>query len=187
MFCCSSFLFSYVLYTNIISCSLFSARCALYILYVCGMALRRPRFSAALPHGFSACGVFLPFLRLFSLPDFFVRAPAFFARCVAFCCCGQILPRLVPFLAFSPSDISAEIMAAFFGGRLLPLQRAVFRDFPKGRLLAHKRWSFAARKDTFRTLKGHLLESGFSPPRASPHGSRRGRAEPCLGRGTRRA
>lgn len=89
--------------------------------------------------------------------------------------------------AFLPSDISAEIVAAFFGGRLLPLQRAVFRGFPKGRLLACKRWSFAARKDTFCTLKGHLLESGFSAPRASPHGSRRGRAEPCLGRGTRRA
>lgn len=89
--------------------------------------------------------------------------------------------------AFLLSDISAEIMAAFFGGRLLPLQRAVFRDFPKDRLLARKRWSFAARKDTFCTLKGHLLESGFSVPLASPHGSRRGRAEPCLGRGTRRA
>lgn len=89
--------------------------------------------------------------------------------------------------AFLPSDISAEIMAAFFDGRPLPLQRAVFRDFPKGRLLARKRWSFAARKDTFCTLKGHLLESGFSAPLASPHGSRRGRAEPCLGRGTRRA
>lgn len=90
-------------------------------------------------------------------------------------------------LAFLPSDISAEIVAAFFGGRLLPLQRTVFRDFPKGRLLESKRWSFAARKDTFCTLKGHLLESGFSASRASPHGSRRGRAEPCLGRGTRRA
>lgn len=88
---------------------------------------------------------------------------------------------------FLPSDISAEIMAAFFGGRLLPLQRAVFRGFPKDRLLARKRWSFAARKDTFCTLKGHLLESDFSAPLASPHGSRRGRAEPCLGRGTRRA
>lgn len=89
--------------------------------------------------------------------------------------------------AFLPSDVSAEIMAAFFGGRLLPLQRTVFSGFPKGRLLARKRWSFAARKDTFCTLKGHLLESGFSVSRASPHGSRRGRAEPCLGWGTRRA
>lgn len=143
------------------------------------MALRRPCFPAALPHGFSACGVLRPFRRMFSPWGFFVR-------CVAFCCCGQTLRGLCCF-CFLPSDISVEIVAAFFGGRLLPLQRAVFRGFPKGRLLAHKRWSFAARKDTFCTLKGHLLESGFSAPRASPHGSRRGRAEPCLGRGTRRA
>lgn len=151
------------------------------------MALRRLCFPAALPHGFSACGVFLPFWRIFLPWGFFVRASAFFVRCVAFCCCGQMLLRLVLFLLFLPSDISAEIVAAFFGGILLPLQRAVFRDFPKGRLLARKRWSFTARKDTFCTLKGHLLESGFSLPLASPHGSRRGRAEPCLGRGTRRA
>lgn len=151
------------------------------------MALRRPCFPAALPHDFSACGVLRPFRRMFSPWFFFVRTSVFFARCVAFCCCGQILPRLMPFWLFLPSDISAGIVAAFFDGRLLPLQRAVFRDFPKGRLLARKRWSFAARKDTFCTLKGHLLESGFSAPRVSPHGSRRGRAEPCLGRGTRRA
>ena len=150
------------------------------------MALRMPCFPSALPHGFSACGVFLPFLRLFSLRDFFVRASAFFARCVVFCCCGHMLRGLCRF-GFLPSDISAEIMAAFLDGRPLPLQRAVSRDFPKGRLLARKRWSFAARKDTFCTLKGYLLESGFSAPRASSHGSRRGRAEPCLGRGTRRA
>ena len=131
---------------------------------------------------------------------------AFFSLSGAFSCRGDFSSVLPPFSsavlhfaaadrrsaacavsAFLPSDISAGIVAAFFGGRLLPLQRAVFRDFPKGRLLARKRWSFAARKDTFCTLKGHLLESGFSAPRASPHGSRRGRAEPCLGRGTRRA
>lgn len=186
MFCCSSFLFSYVLYTNIISCSLFSARCALYILYVCGMALRMPCFPAALPHGFSACGVFLPFLRLFSLPDFFVRTSAFFARCVVFCRCGQMLSRLIPFWLFAVRYFCRN------RGRILrrhtaAVAKGCFSGFPKGRLLARKRWSFAARKDTFCTLKGHLLESGFSAPRASPHGSRRGRAEPCLGRGTRRA
>lgn len=131
---------------------------------------------------------------------------AFFCRFCAFSRCGTFSSVLPPFspavlrfvaagrccrglccFCFLPSDISAEIMAAFFGGRLLPLQRAVFSGFPKSRLLARKRWSFAARKDTFCTLKGHLLESGFSLPRASSHGSRRGRAEPCLGRGTRRA
>lgn len=57
-----------------------------------------------------------------------------------------------------------------------------------------KRPSFGSQKVVFCSPKGyllhaerHLLESGFSLPRASPHGCRRGRAEPCLGRGTRRA
>ena len=146
------------------------------------MALRRPRFSAALPHGFSACGVFLPFLRLFSLRDFFVRASAFFARCVVLCRCWQMLPRLVLFWLL-PSDISAEIVAAFFGGRLLPLQRAVFRGFPKGRLLAHKRWSFAARKDTFCTLKDHLFRKWLfgASGIASWQPSGQGRAVPRQG------
>lgn len=88
------------------------------------MALRRPCFPAALPHGFSVCGVLRPFRRIFLPWGFFVRASAFSARCVAFCRCGLML-------LFLPSDISAEIMAAFFGGRLLPLQRAVFGTFQK--------------------------------------------------------
>lgn len=186
MFCCSSFLFSYVLYTNIISCSLFSARCALYILYVCGMALLMPRFSAALPHGFSACGVFCRFCA--------------FSRCRTF---SSVLPPFSPaVLHFVAADRYCRGLCCFCffavryfcrnRGRILRRQTAAvakdcFRGFPKGRLLARKRWSFAARKDTFCTLKGHLLESGFSAPRALPHGSRRGRAEPCLDRGTRRA
>lgn len=150
------------------------------------MALRMPCFPAALPHGFSACGVFLPFLRLFSLPDFFVRTSAFFARCVVFCRCGQMLSRLIPFWLFAVRYFCRN------RGRILrrhtaAVAKGCFSGFPKGRLLACKRWSFAARKDTFCTLKGHLLESCFSAPRASPHGSRRGRAEPCLDRGTRRA
>lgn len=150
------------------------------------MALRRPRFSAALPHCFSACGVFLPFLRLFSLRDFFVRASAFFARCVVLCRCWQMLPRLVLFWLFAVRYFCRN------HGRILrrhtaAVAKGCFSGFPKGRLLACKRWSFAARKDTFCTLKDHLLESGFSAPMASPRGSRRGRAEPCLGRGTRRA
>lgn len=121
-----------------------------------GAYSRRGAFSSVLPP-------FSPAVLCFAAADIYCRG---------LCC-----------FCFLPSDISAEIMAAFFGGRLLPLQRVVFRGFPKGRLLARKRWSFAARKDTFCTLKGHLLESGFSELRASPHGSRRGRAEPCLGRG----
>lgn len=129
---------------------------------------------------------FLPFLRLFSLPGFVVRASVFFVLCVAFCCCGQMLSRLMLFWLFAVRYFCRN------HGRILRRQTAAvakgcFSGFPKGRLLACKRWSFAARKDTFCTLKGHLLESGFSAPRALPHGSRRGRAEPCLGRGTLRA
>lgn len=150
------------------------------------MALRRPCFPAALPHGFSACGVLRPFRRIFSPWGFFVRASAFFVRCVAFCCCGQTLRGLCCFCFFAVRYFCRN------RGRILRRQTAAvakgcFRGFPKGRLLARKRWSFAARKDTFCTLKGHFLGSGFSAPRASSHGSRRGRAEPCLGRGTRRA
>lgn len=59
--------------------------------------------------------------------------------CRGLCCFGFLLP-----------DISAEIMAAFFGGRLLPLQRAVFRAFQKavfwlakGGLLQPERIPFA--------------------------------------------
>lgn len=131
---------------------------------------------------------------------------AFFCLSGAYSCRGAFSSVLPP---FSPSVL--HFVAAgrccrglccfcFFAvryfcrnrGRILRRQTAAvakgcFSGFPKGRLLARKRWSFAARKDTFCTLKGHLLESGFSLPLASPHGSRRGRAEPCLGRGTRRA
>lgn len=150
------------------------------------MALRMPCFPTALPHGFSACGVFLPFRRIFLPWGFFVRASAFFVRCVAFCCCGQTLRGLCCFFFFAVRYFCRN------RGRILRRQTAAvangcFQGFPKGRLLTRKRWSFAARKDTFCTLKGHLLESGFSAPQTSPYGSRRGRAEPCLGRDTRRA
>lgn len=150
------------------------------------MALRRPCFPTALPHGFSACGVFCRFCAFSRCRIFSSVLPSFSPSVLRFVAAGRCCRGLCRF-GFLPSDISVEIVAAFFGGRLLPLQRAVFRGFPKGRLLARKRWPFTARKDTFCTLKGHLLESGFSAPRASSHGSRRGRAEPCLGRGTRRA
>lgn len=116
---------------------------------------------------------------------------------------SSVLPPFSPaVLCFAAADIYCRGLCCFFffavryfcrnRGRILRRQTAAvakgcFRGFPKGRVLARKRWSFAARKDTFCTLKGHLLESGFSAPQTSPHGSRRGRAEPCLGRGTRRA
>jgi hypothetical protein len=114
------------------------------------MALLMPCFPAALPHGFSACGVFLPFLRLFSPWGFFVRASAFSARCVAFCRCGLMLPRLVLFLLFcrqiflpkswphSSTAYCCRCKGLFFG----VFQKAVFW-LTKGGLLQPERIPFA--------------------------------------------
>lgn len=123
-------------------------RCGCLVFRLCCRMVFPPAAFFCLSGAYSCRGVFRPCFRLFR--------PL---------CCVLLLRTYTAAAyavsAFSPSDISAEIVAAFFDGRLLPLQRAVFRGFPKGRLLARKRWSFAARKDTFCTLKGHLLESGF--------------------------
>ncbi|WP_370798723.1 hypothetical protein [Xylanibacter rarus] len=97
---------------------------------------RLRRFSAV-SAPFLAAGLFRPCFRLFRplCCVLSLRADAAAAYAV---------------LAFLPSDISAEIMAAFFGGRLLPLQRAVFRAFQKavfwlakGGLLQPERIPFA--------------------------------------------
>lgn len=87
---------------------------------------------------------------IFSPWGFFVRAPAFFRPL----CCVLLLradaAAACAVSSFLPSDISAEIVAAFFGGRLLPLQRAVFGAFQKvvfwlakGGLLQPERIPFA--------------------------------------------
>lgn len=94
---------------------------------------------------------------------------AFFFRFCAFSRCRTFSSVLPPFSsavlhfaaadrcsaacavsAFLPSDIYAEIVDAFFGGRLLPLQRAVFGAFQKavfwlakGGLLQPERIPFA--------------------------------------------
>lgn len=146
------------------------------------MTLRRPRFSAALPHGFSACGVFLPFLRMFSLPDFFVRASAFFARCVAFCCCGQILSRLMPFWLFAVRYFCRN------RGRILRRQTAAVAKGCFSGL--SKRPSFGSQKVVFCSPKGYLLHAERPPFRkwlfgasdiASRQSSGQGRAVPRQG------
>lgn len=162
--------------------AVFGALCAIYIICVrhgvadalfsgCAAAwfFRLRRF-AAFPAHILAVGLFRPCFRLFRplCCVLSLRADAAAACAVS---------------AFLPSDISAEIVAAFFGSRLLPLQRAVFRAFQKAVFWLAKGGLLQPERIPFCTLKGHLLESGFSTPRASPHGSRRGRAEPCLGRG----
>lgn len=113
------------------------------------MALLMPCFPSALPHGSSACGVFLPFRRMFSPWGFSSVLPLFSPAVLCFVAVGRCCRGLCCF-GFLLSDISAEIMDAFFGGRLLPLQRAVFGAFQKavfwkakGSLLQPERIPFA--------------------------------------------
>lgn len=127
------------------------------------MALRRPRFTAVLPHGFSACGVFLPFRRIFLPWGFFVRASAFFRP---LCCvlllradavaayavlafCRQIfLPKSWP---HSSAADCCRCKGLFFGLSKRPsfgLQKVVFCS-PKRYLLHAERppfrkWLFGA-------------------------------------------
>lgn len=158
------------------------------------MALRRPRFTAALPHGFSACGVFLPFRRMFSLRGFFVRASAFFARCVAFYRCGQMLPRLVPFWLFRRQ---------IFLPKSWPHSSAAYCCRCNGLFFGlSKRPSFGSQKVVFCSPKGYLLHAERPPFRkwlfgasgiASRQPSGQGRAVPRQGhpegiiRGVRRS
>lgn len=158
------------------------------------MALRMPCFPAALSHGFSACGVFLPFRRMFSLRGFFVRAPAFFARCVAFCCCGQMLPRLVLFLLFCRQ---------IFLPKSWPHSSAADCCLCKGLFSGlSERPSFGLQKVVFCSSKGYLLHAERPPFRkwlfgasgiASRQQSGQGRAVPRQGhpkgiiRGVRRS
>lgn len=158
------------------------------------MALLMPRFPAALPHGFSACGVLRPFRRIFSPWGFFVRAPAFFARCVAFCCCGQMLPRLVLFLLFCRQ---------IFLPKSWPHSSAAYCCRCKGLFSGlSKRPSFGSQKVVFCSPKGYLLHAERPPFRkwlfavsgiASRRPSGQGRAVPRQGhpegiiRGVRRS
>ena len=146
------------------------------------MALLMPCFPAALPHGFSACGVFLPFLRLFSLPGFFVRASAFFARCVVFCRCGLMLPRLMPFWLFRRQ---------IFLPKSWPHSSAADCCRCKGLFFGlSKRSSFGSQKVVFCSPKGYLLHAERPPFRkwlfsasgiASRQLSGQGRAVPRQG------
>lgn len=154
------------------------------------MALRRPCFTSVLPHGFSACGVFLPFRRIFLPWGFFVRASAFFARCVAFCRCGQMLPRLVLFLLFCrqiflpeswPHSSAADCCRCkglFFGLSKKPSfgsQKVVFCS-PKGYLLHAERppfrkWLFGASGIASRQPSG---QGRVVPRQGHPEGIIRG-------------
>lgn len=147
------------------------------------MALRRPCFTSVLPHGFSACGVFLPFRRIFLPWGFFVRASAFFARCVVFCRCGLMLPRLVLFLLF----FSVRYFCRNRGRILRRQTAAVAKDCFSG---LSKRPSFGSQKVVFCSPKGYLLHAERPPFRkwlfgtsgiASRQPSGQGRAVPRQG------
>lgn len=167
--------------------------CAIYIICV------RHGVAAAL---FSGCAAawffrlrrFLPFLRLFSLPDFFVRASAFFARCVVFCRCGLMLPRLMPFWLFRRQ---------IFLPKSWPHSSAADCCRCKGLFFGlSKRSSFGSQKVVFCSPKGYLLHAERPPFRkwlfgasgiASRQPSGQGRAVPrqghpeCVIRGVRRS
>lgn len=146
------------------------------------MALRRPCFPSALPHGFSACGVFLPFRRIFLPWGFFVRASAFFVRCVAFCCCGQTLRGLCCFCFFAVRYFCRN------RGRILRRQTAaVAKDCFS---VLSERPSFGSQKVVFCSPKGYLLHAERPPFRkwlfaasgiASRQPSGQGRAVPRQG------
>lgn len=158
------------------------------------MALLMPRFSAALPHGFSACGVFLSFRRIFLPWGFFVRASAFFARCVVFCRCWQTLCGLCCFCFFAVRYFCRN------RGRILRRQTAAVA---KGCFsVLSKRPSFGSQKVVFCSPKGYLLHAERPPFRkwlfgasgiASRQPSGQGRAVPRQGhpegiiRGVRRS
>lgn len=156
--------------------------------------MRRPRFSAALPHGFSACGVFLPFRHIFLPWGFFVRTSAFFVRCVAFCCCGQTLRGLCCFCFFAVRYFCRN------HGRILRRQAAAVAKGCFSGL--SKRSSFGSQKVVFCSPKGYLLHAERPPFRkwlfgasgiASRQPSGQGRAVPRQGhpegiiRGVRRS
>lgn len=137
---------------------------------------------------------FLPFLRLFSLPDFFVRASAFFVRCVAFCCCGQTLRDLCCFCFFRRQ---------IFLPKSWPHSSTADRCRCKGLFFGlSKRPSFGSQKVVFCSPKGYLLHAERPPFRkwlfgasgiASRQPSGQGRAVPRQGhpegiiRGVRRS
>lgn len=108
--------------------------------------------------------------------------PPFSPAVLRFVAAGRCCRGLCCF-GFLPSDISAEIVAAFFGGRLLPLQRAVFSGLSK-------RPSFGSQKVVFCSPKGYLLHAERPPFRkwlfgasgiASRQPSGQGRAVPRQG------
>lgn len=173
--------------------AVFGALCAIYIICV------RHGVADALFSGCAAAWFFR--LRRFSAfpahilaVGFFVRASAFFARCVAFCCCGQMLSRLMLFWLFAVRYFCRN------HGRILRRQTAAVAKGCFSGL--SKRSSFGSQKVVFCSPKGYLLHAERPPFRkwlfaasgiASRQPSGQGRAVPRQGhpegiiRGVRRS
>ena len=173
--------------------AVFGALCAIYIICV------RHGVAVALFFGCAAAW-FFRLRRFAAFPahilavGLFVRAPAFFARCVAFCCCGQMLPRLVLFLLFCRQ---------IFLPKSWPHSSAADCCRCKGLFSGlSKRSSFGSQKVVFCSPKGYLLHAERPPFRkwlfgasgiASRQPSGQGRAVPRQGhpegiiRGVRRS
>lgn len=126
--------------------------------------------------------------------DFSSVLPPFFARCVAFCRCGQMLSRLMPFWLFAVRYFCRN------RGRILRRQTAAVAKGCFSGL--SKRSSFGSQKVVFCSPKGYLLHAERPPFRkwlfgasgiASRQPSGQGRAVPRQGhpegiiRGVRRS
>lgn len=134
--------------------AVFGALCAIYILCV------RYGVAAAL---FSGCAAawFFRLWRFAAFPAhilavrFFVRASAFSARCVAFCRCGQMLSRLMPFWLFCRQ---------IFLPKSWPHSSAADCCRCKGLFSwLSKRPSFGSQKVVFCSPKGYLLHAERPP------------------------
>lgn len=93
-------------------------RCGCLVFWLCCRMVFPPAAFFCLSGAYSCRGAFSSVLPPFS--PAVLRFAAADRYCRGLCC-----------FCFLPSDTSAEIMAAFFDGRPLPLQRAVFGTFQK--------------------------------------------------------
>ncbi len=173
--------------------AVFGALCAIYIICV-RHGVADALFSGCAAAWFFRLRRFSAFPAIFLPWGFFVRDSAFFARCVAFCCCGQMLPRLMPFWLFCRQIFLPE---SWLHSSTADCCRC------KGLFSwLSKRPSFGSQKVVFCSPKGYLLHAERPPFRkwlfgasgiASRQPSGQGRAVPRQGypegiiRGVRRS
>lgn len=161
--------------------AVFGALCAIYIICV-RHGVADALFSGCAAAWFFRLRRFLPFLRLFSLPDFFVRASAFFRPL----CCVLLL-RTYTVAAYAVSAFAVRYFCRNHGRILRRQTAAVAKDCFSG---LSKRPSFGSQKVVFCSPKGYLLHAERPPFRkwlfgasgiASWQPSGQGRAVPRQG------